>query len=65
LPQQNEHPTKFYGWFIVGACFAATFTLGEVMWTFGIFFKPLENEFDWSRAVVSSGYVVFLIGYAI
>ena len=65
MPQQNEHPTKFYGWFVVGACFAATFTLGEVMWTFGIFFKPLENEFDWSRAVVSSGYVVFLIGYAI
>ncbi len=35
------------------------------MWTFGIFFKPLENEFGWSRAVVSSGYTAFLIGYAI
>jgi len=34
------------------------------MWTFGIFFKPLENEFGWSRAVVSSAYTVFLIGYA-
>ena len=65
LPQETEHPTKFYGWFVVGACFATTFTLGEAMWTFGIFFKPLENEFGWSRAVVSSGYTVFLIGYAI
>jgi MFS family permease len=65
LPKEAEHSTKFYGWFVVGACFAATFTLGEAMWTFGIFFKPLENEFGWSRAVVSSGYTVFLIGYAI
>ena len=65
MPQEAEHSTKFYGWFVVGACFAATFTLGEAMWTFGIFFRPLENEFGWSRAVVSSGYTVFLIGYAI
>jgi MFS family permease len=64
LSQETEHPTKFYGWFVVGACFAATFTLGEAMWTFGVFFKPLENEFGWSRAVVSSGYTVFLIAYA-
>ena len=35
------------------------------MWTFGIFFKPLENEFGWSRAVVSSAYTVYLIGYAV
>jgi MFS family permease len=35
------------------------------MWTFGIFFKPLEHEFGWSRAVVSSAYTVFLIGYAV
>jgi MFS family permease len=65
LPQESKNPTIFYGWFVVGACFAATFTLGEAMWTFGIFFKPLENEFGWSRAVVSSGYTAFLIGYAI
>jgi MFS family permease len=35
------------------------------MWTFGIFFKPLEHEFGWSRAVISSAYTVFLIGYAV
>ncbi|MFW6114822.1 MAG: MFS transporter [Thermodesulfobacteriota bacterium] len=63
--QDNGNSTKFYGWFVVGACFAATFTLGEAMWTFGVFFKPLENEFGWTRAMVSSGYTAFLIGYAI
>jgi len=55
----------FYGWFIVGAGFFITFTLGEAIWSFGVFFKPLASEFGWSRAVVSSGYTAFLIGFGI
>jgi MFS family permease len=55
----------FYGWYVVAACFAATFTLGEAMWSFGVFFKPLQAEFGWSRALVSSGYTAFLFGFAI
>ena len=55
----------YYGWFVVGACFFVTMSLGETMWSFGIFFKPLENEFGWSRRLVSSGYTAFLLGYSI
>ena len=55
----------FYGWFVVAACFLLTLTLGETFWSFGVFFKPLEDEFDWSKTLVSSGYTAFLIGYAI
>ncbi len=55
----------FYGWFVVAACFLLTLTLGETFWSFGVFFKPLEEEFDWSKTLVSSGYTAFLIGYAI
>jgi len=58
-------PRIFYGWFVVIACFAATSTLGETMWSFGVFFKPLETEFGWSRALVSSAYTAFLFGFAI
>lgn len=58
-------PKIYYGWFVVAACFAATFTLGEAMWSFGVFFKPLETEYGWSRALVSSGYTAFLFGFAI
>jgi len=65
LSGKNAQPAKFYGWCVVGACFAAMFTLGEAMWTFGIFFKPLENDFGWTRAVISSGYTAFLIGYGV
>jgi len=35
------------------------------MWTFGVFLKPIVQDFQWSRAQVSSGYTAFLIGYVI
>ena len=35
------------------------------MWSFGIFFKPLQTEFGWSRSLVSSGYTAFLIAYSL
>ena len=63
--QEEKSQKIFYGWFIVAACFIATFTCGEAVWAFGVFFKPMEKEFGWSRALISSGYTGFLIGYAI
>jgi len=65
LFQEEKSPKIFYGWFIVAACFIATFTCGEALWSFGVFFKPMEKEFGWSRALISSGYTGFLLGYAI
>jgi MFS family permease len=65
MPEKKKSPTLFYGWFIVGACFAVSLTYGGTMWTFGVFLKPLSREFGWSRALVSSGYTAFLIGYVI
>lgn len=63
--EEAKSPKIFYGWFVVAACFAATFTLGEAIWSFGVFFKPLEREFGWSRALISSGYTTLLFGFAI
>jgi len=51
----------FYGWFVVIACFFRDLSLGETMWSFGVFFKPLENEFHGAGTLVSSGYTAFLI----
>lgn len=65
MSKEVKHTTIFYGWFVVAACFAVTLTLGETFWSFGVFFKPLESEFDWSRTLTSSGYTAFLIGYTI
>ena len=61
-----KSPTIFYGWFVVAASFGLTLTLGEIFWSFGVFFKPLASEFpSWSRALISSGYTALQIGYAI
>ena len=65
MSKETKNPTIFYGWFVVAACFAVTLSLGETFWTFGVFFKPLEDGFGWSRALVSSGYTAFLLGYTI
>ena len=65
MSKEAKSPRIFYGWFVVAACFATTLTMGETFYSFGVFFKPLQNEFNWSRALTSSGYTAFLIGYAI
>lgn len=65
MSRETIKPRIFYGWFIVTALFAITLTIGGANWTFGIFIEPLENEFGWSRTLVSSGYVALLIGRTI
>lgn len=66
LPQSLAvRPRIYYGWFVVAASFAVMATLGETFFAFGVFFKPLEGEFDWSRTVTSSAFTTFLVGYAI
>ena len=62
---ESDGSTPIYGWLVVAACFGLTLTLGETFWTFGIFFKPLQQEFGWSRALVSSIFTAFLLGYAV
>ena len=65
MPEEKNNPGLFYGWFAMGACFAVTLIQGGTMWTFGVFLKPIVQEFYWSRAHASSGYTAFLIGYVI
>lgn len=55
----------FYGWVVVAGCFIAMLCMGEVMWSFGVFFKALQGEFGWSRSVTSSCYTFMVVGYAI
>ena len=65
VSEKAKSPKLFYGWFVVGACFGVILIQGAAMWTFGVFLKPLANEFGWSRALVSSGYTAFLLGYVV
>jgi MFS family permease len=43
----------FYGYFIVGASLLMMSIIWAVYFAFGVFFKPLLNEFGWTRAMTS------------
>ncbi len=60
MPDSRE-PKFFYGYVVV----AITFFIMVVMWgtfySFGVFFKPLLEEFGWTRAVISGAFSLGII----
>ncbi len=54
----------FYGWVIVATCSVAASSYG-LFYTFGVFFKSLQAEFGWGRALTGSVHSVHLLFYAI
>jgi sugar phosphate permease len=47
----------FYGWWLLAAAvLAMTVISGLSVWANGLYVKPLEEEFGWSRAQVSVGF---------
>jgi MFS family permease len=54
----------FYGWVIVATCFVPATSYG-LFYTFGVFFKSLQAEFGWGRALTGSVHSVHLLIYAI
>lgn len=60
----NKKPSFFYGYVIVIAAFFIMFMMSGMLYSYGIFFKPLAEEFGWSRAVTSGAYstMVLLLG---
>ncbi len=49
---------------MVAACFAVTFTAGIVLYCYGIFFEPIEADFGWSRAAISSAFTACFVAQA-
>lgn len=47
----------FYGWWIVAASFGLIAYGGGAYWYgFSVFFKPIQNEFGWTRAETSAAF---------
>jgi len=46
----------FYGYFVVAASFLTMVGIWSAYYAFGIFFKPLLNEFGWTRAMTSGAF---------
>ena len=46
----------FYGYIIVSICFIVQMVMFGPRASFGVFIKPLNNEFEWSRALISGAF---------
>ncbi|MEE9399707.1 MAG: hypothetical protein V3V23_05515, partial [Dehalococcoidales bacterium] len=64
LAVEKKKTRFFYGYIVVAAGFAIQGIGIGTLNTFGVFFKPLLNEFGWSRATISgaSSSAFFLLG---
>ena len=55
-----------YGWVVVGACAALLAITYGLMYSYGVFFKPLEAYFKWNRETLSAVYSIsFLVRGAV
>ena len=59
--RENGRPKLFYGYVIVGAAFLTMMMMLGAQYSFGIFFKPMLDEFGWSRALTSGVYSMNVI----
>ncbi|MFN2530902.1 MAG: MFS transporter [Pyrinomonadaceae bacterium] len=62
LAGEGKSPKFFYGWWIVLVA-ATGLSVGYgpiIVYTFGVFFKPVSEEFNWSRAQMSLAFSLSL-----
>ena len=52
----------FFGWFVVGGAVLVTFGVSGAEFSFGVFMKPMTEEFGWSRATLSLAFgITFML----
>jgi MFS family permease len=51
----------YYGFIIVLAGFLLTMMGRGFFYIYGVFFRPLENEFDWNRSVTSGAFSISVL----
>ena len=62
LPMVKSNASKFfYGWVVVAACFVVTYISYGIQYSFGVFFKPILEEFGWTRVMISGVFSVYMV----
>ena len=56
VPSSRDGESFFYGYFIVAASFLILLVTFGAYYAFGVFFKPLVQEFGWSSAKTSGAF---------
>ncbi len=57
----TARPQIFYGYIVVAAAFAIIAVNAGAVFSFSVFFAPLQDEFGWSRAVTSAAFSLHMI----
>jgi MFS family permease len=66
LSMNNKHNIVFYGWWVVLASAIGLFWgVPVTVYSFGVFFKPLMQEFHAGRAAISLGFTLHLLAAAV
>ena len=55
-PPIKTEPRFFYGYVVVAASFLIMLVSGGFYQSFGVFFKPMLNDFGWTRALTSGAF---------
>ncbi|MFC1907081.1 MFS transporter [Chloroflexota bacterium] len=55
----SRHPS--YHWAVLGAALCVAIVAYAVHYSFGIFFKPLSDEFNWTRAMTSGAFSLYML----
>jgi MFS family permease len=58
---QENKSRFFYGYIIILASFFIVLVSWGTQYSFGVFFKPVLNEFHWTRALTSGAYSLNLV----
>ena len=61
----SKKPRFFYGYIIVLVVFLAIAVFEGIMYSFGVFLKPLIAEFGWTRAMTSGAYSLHFFLWAV
>lgn len=65
FPKMKIIPPVFYGWIIVGiSTLILTLGLGMLQ-SFGVFFKPVATDFDWTRDITAVAFSIYGVVEAI
>ena len=60
-PASKNGPCFFYGYIVIIAAFVVMLLAYGVRTSFGVFFKPMATEFDWSRALTSGAVTLSML----
>jgi len=65
MEEPNGHSRIFYGWYIVAASFTILFFNSGARYAFGVMFKPIIEEFGWSRGSISLVFFLNMIIFSL